>query len=114
MTSNKEDSQAIHLQGVLHESINLHHLFIFYAVARAGSFSNAASMLNLTQPAVSIQISELENSLGTTLLHRKQRKLQITDTGEIVLKYARQIFTLSDELMSTLDEIKCLRSGDLV
>ena len=71
-------------------------------------------MLNLTQPAVSIQISELENSLGTTLLHRKQRKLQITDTGEIVLKYAQQIFTLSDELVSTLDGIKGLKSGDLV
>ncbi|MQG80143.1 MAG: LysR family transcriptional regulator, partial [SAR202 cluster bacterium] len=114
MTSNKEDSQAIHLQGVFQESINLHHLFIFYAVARTGSFSNAASMLNLTQPAVSIQINELESSLGTTLLHRKQRKLQITDTGEIVLKYAQQIFTLSDELISTLDEIKGLKSGDLV
>ena len=114
MTSNKGDMQAIHLPGVFHESINLHHLFIFYAVARTGSFSNAASMLNLTQPAVSIQINELESSLGTTLLHRKQRKLQITDTGEIVLKYAQQIFTLSDELISTLDEIKGLKSGDLV
>ena len=114
MPTNKRDTRDITLLNVSHESINLHHLFIFYAVAHTGSFSNAASMLNITQPAVSIQIGELENSLGTILLHRKQRKLQITDTGAVVLKYAQQIFTLSDELISTLAEINGLKSGNLI
>ena len=114
MPTNKRDTRDITLPNVSHESINLHHLFIFYAVAHTGSFSNAASMLNITQPAVSIQISELENSLGTILLHRKQRKLQITDTGTVVLKYAQQIFTLSDELISALAEINGLKSGNLI
>jgi len=114
MPTNKRDTRDITLLNVSHESINLHHLFIFYAVAHTGSFSNAASMLNITQPAVSIQIGELENSLGTILLHRKQRKLQITDTGAVVLKYAQQIFTLSDELISTLAQINGLKSGNLI
>ena len=114
MPTNKRDTKDITLLNVSHESINLHHLFIFYAVAHTGSFSNAASMLNITQPAVSIQIGELENSLGTILLHRKQRKLQITDTGAVVLKYAQQIFTLSDELISTLAQINGLKSGNLI
>jgi len=114
MANQNRDTQSILLPNISHERINLHHLFIFYAVAHTGSFSKAAAMLNLTQPAVSIQINELENSLGTVLLHRKQRKLQITDIGQVVLKYAKQIFTLSDELISTLDEIKGLKSGNLI
>ena len=49
--------------------LNFHQLYIFYAVASHHSFSRAAEALEITQPAVSIQIQELEKSLGATLFH---------------------------------------------
>ena len=75
--------------------VNFHQLYIFHAVASHLSFSRAAKTLGITQPAVSIQIHELEKSLGVTLFHRQPRGLRITEVGETVLAYSQQIFSLS-------------------
>ena len=95
------------------QRLNLHHLFIFYSVAQHSSFSKAAIALEITQPAVSIQINELETSLGTQLFHRRSRNLRVTDTGKIVLRYAQNIFALSNDLIQNIEEIKGLNSGNL-
>ncbi len=93
--------------------LNFHQLYIFYAVALHQSFSRAADALNITQPAVSIQVQELEKFLGAPLFHRRARGLQITELGETALAYAQQIFALSGKMLETVDEIHNLQSGYL-
>ena len=66
-------------------------LRIFHAVAEAGSFTHAGETLNLSQSAVSRQISALEESLNVTLFHRHARGLMLTEQGEILHKAARDM-----------------------
>ena len=94
-------------------TLNFHQLYIFYAVASHRSFSRAAESLSITQPAVSIQVQELEKFLGTALFHRRTRGLRITEVGETVYAYAQQIFSLSGKLLETLEEIHNLQTGRL-
>lgn len=67
-------------------------LRIFHAVAEAGSFTRAGEMLNLSQSAVSRQISALEESLDVLLFHRHARGLLLTEQGELLQKTAKEIF----------------------
>lgn len=66
-------------------------LRIFHAVAEAGSFTHAGEALNLSQSAVSRQISALEDSLQVLLFHRHARGLILTEQGETLLRTAREI-----------------------
>ena len=93
--------------------INFHRLFIFHTVARLGSFTRAASELSISQPAVSIQVKELERSLDTTLLIRMRSGVSLTDTGETVYDYTRRIFTLADEMTNAIQDLTGLESGRL-
>ena len=70
--------------------------------------------MEITQPAVSIQIQELEKFLGITLFYRRPRGLRITEAGNAVLAYARQIFALSTQLVDTIQEMEDLQTGHLV
>ena len=94
--------------------LNFHQLYIFQMVANHLSFSRAAEALEITQPAVSIQVQELEKYLGITLFHRRPRGLRITESGDAVLAYSQQIFALSSQLMDTVQEMEDLQSGHLV
>ncbi|MCS5669821.1 MAG: LysR family transcriptional regulator [Dehalococcoidia bacterium] len=94
--------------------LNFHQLYIFQTVASHLSFSRAAEAMEITQPAVSIQVQELEKFLGVTLFHRRSRGLRITEAGEAVLAYSLQIFALSSQLMETVQEMEDLQSGRLV
>lgn len=67
-------------------------LRIFYTVAHASSFTRAGEMLHLSQPAVSRQISALEDSLGVMLFHRHARGLLLTEQGEILLETVREVY----------------------
>lgn len=93
--------------------INFHRLFIFHTVARLGSFTRAASELSISQPAVSIQVKELERSLDTTLLIRMRSGVSLTDTGETVYDYTRRIFTLANEMTNAIQDLTGLESGRL-
>lgn len=84
------------------EWLNYHHLLYFWTVAREGSFSRAANSLHLAQPTLSSQIKKLEKSIGHALLDRDGRKLSLTDTGEMVFRYADEIFSLGQELNEVL------------
>lgn len=68
-------------------------LRIFHAVAEAGSFTHAGEALNLSQSAVSRQISHLEDSLKVPLFHRHARGLILTEQGEILYSTAHEIFS---------------------
>lgn len=94
-------------------NINFHQLHIFHSVAKLGSFSKAAEELSITQPAVSIQVRELENTLGAPLIHRLRRGLQLTDTGDAVFGYTQRIFSLSEEMCSAVQDIQGLKAGRL-
>ncbi|MSP50351.1 MAG: LysR family transcriptional regulator [Alphaproteobacteria bacterium] len=67
-------------------------LRVFHAVAEAGSLTHAGEILNLSQSAVSRQISALEESLGVPLFHRHARGLMLTEQGEQLYQTAKEIF----------------------
>ncbi len=68
-------------------------LRVFHAVAEAGSFTHAGESLNLSQSAVSRQISALEESLSVPLFHRHARGLILTEQGELLYRTARDVFS---------------------
>ncbi|QEN90566.1 LysR family transcriptional regulator [Labrys sp. KNU-23] len=71
--------------------LNLDHLQAFADVVELGSFSAAAERLNLTQPAVSLQVRQLERRLGTVLIERVGRKVRPTTAGTELLLHAAHI-----------------------
>ena len=78
----------------------------FVAVADHRSFTRAASQLNRTQSAVSMQIKRLEDRLGVELFHRTKANVELSSAGEGLLGYARRILTLNDEAVARLREHK--------
>lgn len=82
--------------------LNLHHLKYFLVIAEEGSISAASKKLLVGQPALSAQLKQFEEYLGILLFDRIGKKMNITPEGEYVLKYARAIKQLEDELISTL------------
>ena len=93
--------------------LNFHQLRIFYTVARCKSFSRAAEAMEISQPAVSIQVQELEKMLGISLFHRRSRGLQLSEAGNAVYSYAHRIFSLSSEMQEIIQDILGLRTGHL-
>ena len=77
--------------------MTLRHLKIFLEVCRSGGITAAAEKLGLAQPAVSLAVRELEDSCGVRLFDRISRRLYLTEDGEELLKYARQIVSLCGE-----------------
>lgn len=82
-------------------------LRIFYAVAKAGSLTGAGHTLNISQSAISRQISTLEDSLGTTLFRRHARGLIMTEQGEMLYKTAQD---MSGKLAYVEDQIKDIQN----
>src|SRR5437870_13079403 len=73
-------------------NLQLTHLQTLAAVARHGSFSRAARELHLTQPAVSMQVAQLERRLGLPLLERVGKRAFPTRAGEVLLAHAGRAF----------------------
>ncbi len=88
-------------------------LSVFEAVARHLSFSRAALELHLTQPAVSMQIKQLEENVGTALFEQLGKKIYLTDAGHELSHYSRVIAQQLTEAEAVLDELKGLRRGKL-
>jgi LysR family transcriptional activator of nhaA len=82
--------------------LNYNHLHYFWAVAREGSVVRAAEELMVSQPTVSVQVRELEASLGHRLFDRAGRRLALTDAGKVAYGYARDIFAMGDEMIDAL------------
>jgi LysR family transcriptional activator of nhaA len=82
--------------------LNYHHLYYFWIVAREGSISKACERLHLAQPTISAQIQALERALKEKLFHRTGRRLVLTETGQLVFRYADEIFSVGRELQDTL------------
>ena len=88
-------------------------LRVFHAVAEAGSFTHAGETLNLSQSAVSRQISGLEDSLKLSLFHRHARGLILTEQGEILYQTARDVFAKLATTEALLSEGKDSPKGPL-
>jgi len=82
--------------------LNYHHLLYFWMVAKEGGITQAAEILHLSQPTLSTQIKSLEKSLGSKLFDRKGRSMALTEAGQIVFRYADEIFSLGQELTDAL------------
>ena len=82
--------------------MNLHHLRYFLAVARSGGFTQAARILNVTQPTVSSGIAELERRLEVKLFHRSSRQVVLTMEGRTLMPYALQVEDLLVEVEGRL------------
>ena len=64
------------------DALNYHHLLYFWAVAKEGSLRRASELLHVSQPSISAQLKQLEESLGAPLFTRTTRRLILTDTGQ--------------------------------
>jgi DNA-binding transcriptional LysR family regulator len=85
-------------------NLDLTALRSFIAVADTGGVTKAASVLNLTQSAVSMQLKRLEESLGQTLLDRSGRSIGLTTSGEQLLSYGRKMMRLNDEVFNRMTD----------
>ena len=85
-------------------------LAAFCAVVERRSFSQAAELLGVTQPAVSLQVRALEKRLGTQLLDRSGRRVEPTESGLRLYRGAQKLLTLEEQL---LDDVLSEATGDL-
>jgi len=88
-------------------------LRIFSEAARQSSFAEAARVLHLTPPAVSMQIKELESQVGLPLFERNGRQVQLTTAGEYVLVYARRILAGLKDAEDAVARLRKLEAGQL-
>jgi DNA-binding transcriptional LysR family regulator len=93
--------------------MDLSELQVFLTVAKEGSFSRAAERLYRTQPAVSLAIRKLEDSLGQPLFVRGARPVRMTDAGTLLRDYAERLLNLRDEVKKGLLELQGLKRGEL-
>lgn len=94
-------------------NVTFRQLQVFEAVARHLNFTRAAEELFLTQPAVSMQIKQLEEQIGQPLFEQMGKKIHLTDPGQEVYRYSQAISRQLDEMEKVLEEMKGLRQGRL-
>ena len=82
--------------------MTLRHLEIFRAVCARESITQAAEQLNMTQPAVSLAVKELEAFYGVQLLERMNRRIYITEAGRSLLQYADAVLNQFEESVRVL------------
>jgi LysR family transcriptional activator of nhaA len=79
-------------------SVNYNHLRYFWTVARTGSVTAAARVLNLTQPTISAQLRQFEASAGARLFEGDGRDRQLTEAGRLLYRFAEEVFSLEREV----------------
>jgi DNA-binding transcriptional LysR family regulator len=94
-------------------NITFRQLKIFEAVASHLSYTRASEALHLTQPAVSMQIKQLENTVGLPLFEQLGKKIFLTDAGNEFRRYSSAIGSQLEELELVVDELKGLKRGHL-
>jgi LysR family transcriptional regulator, low CO2-responsive transcriptional regulator len=97
----------------LDRAVTLRQLRTFKTVADLNSFSIAAQRLKLSQPSVSYQVKELEETLGLPLLDRLGKRVQLTEAGTALYGYARRMLDVLDEATVAIEELRGIRRGTL-
>src|SRR5512146_3005737 len=93
--------------------MNIRHLAVFHAVARAGSVNAAAALVHTSQPAVSRELRTLEQRLGVALFDRLPRGMRPTEAGKVLLVYAEKIFELERAAERAMRDLVDLEGGQL-
>ncbi len=93
--------------------LTLRQLKVFESVARHLNYTRAAEELHLSQPAVSMQIKQLEEGLGVALFEQLGKRIHLTEAGQEALTYARSVTQQLDELEGVLNQIRGLSGGRL-
>ncbi len=86
----------------MNTQLNYHHLRYFLAVATNEGITPAAAALNLSAPTLSAQIKDLEGFFGKPLFRREGRRMRLTETGRLLLRYAERIFATGDEMVEVV------------
>ncbi|HEX7970645.1 MAG TPA: LysR family transcriptional regulator [Thiobacillus sp.] len=89
-------------------------LQVFYTVAKQLSFTKAADILYMTQPAVTFQVKQLEEHFNTRLFERSHGKISLTPAGDLVLGYAERILALTGEMEARVGELTGQVTGPLM
>jgi DNA-binding transcriptional LysR family regulator len=97
----------------LDRAVTLRQLRTFKTVADLNSFSLAAQRLKLSQPSISYQVKELEQTLGLPLLDRLGRRVQLTEAGSLLYSYARRMLDVLDEATVAIEEMRGIQRGSL-
>jgi DNA-binding transcriptional LysR family regulator len=95
-------------------NVTMRQLQIFASAARSLSFSRTSEELHLTQPAVSMQIKQLEDSAGLPLFERMGKRLYLTEAGAELQRYAQQILGALKDAEDVCAAMKGLKGGRLV
>ncbi|PWQ96286.1 LysR family transcriptional regulator [Leucothrix arctica] len=83
----------------------------FCAVVDCGSFTGAAAALSIAQPAISMSIKRLEQEVGFPLFNRLERRLSLTDEGEVLYRHAKTVTQRVDDARNAMNELQGLESG---
>ena len=95
------------------KNVSLRQLRVFASVAKHLSFARAAEELNLSPPAVSMQIKELEVEVGLPLFDRTSRKVSLTTVGEYLLAYTRRVLAAMRDAEDVVARFRGLKTGVL-
>ncbi len=95
------------------KNVSLRQLRVFASVAKHLSFARAAEELNLSPPAVSMQIKELESEVGLPLFDRTSRKVSLTTVGEYLLAYTRRVLVAMRDAEDVVARFRGLKTGTL-
>ena len=93
--------------------LTFRQLQVFESVARQQSFTRAAQELHLSQPAVSMQIKQLENAVGLALFENLGRQIRLTEAGSVMLQCSRRIDGDLREAEESIEALKGIESGRL-
>ncbi|MFJ7470129.1 selenium metabolism-associated LysR family transcriptional regulator [Peribacillus frigoritolerans] len=88
-------------------------LKVFVTVIEQKNFSRAGDILNLSQPGVSLHIRNLENELGTKLIYRSPKQVQITEPGKILYRHAKQMLDHYETAKREINEFNNVVSGTM-
>ena len=92
----------------------LDQLRILKAIAAEGSFKRAADSLFVSQPAVSLQVQNLERQLNVPLFDRGGRRAQLTEAGNLLLNYGEKILSICQETCRAIEDLQNLQGGTLI
>src|SRR6201996_9464351 len=91
--------------------MQIESLKVFCDLAETESFTKAAQINEITQSAVSQQISSLERQFKSLLIERSKKKFRLTREGQVLYEYSKQVIQTYDSLQNRLQEIKDIISG---
>ncbi|MFJ7364434.1 selenium metabolism-associated LysR family transcriptional regulator [Peribacillus frigoritolerans] len=101
------------MKWIVHREVTMDPLKVFVTVIEQKNFSRAGDILNLSQPGVSLHIRNLENELGTKLIYRSPKQVQITEPGKILYRHAKQMLNHYETAKREINEFNNVVSGTM-